>query len=272
MVGCVLVPLLQQSFEVIALEKAALDITDYDQVVRTVLLHQPDIIIHLAALTNLDLCETDHALADQINIQGTRHVVDAAKESNAIVVFLSSDAVYSFDAGSMNGFSEDSPCDPPNYYGYTKLAGEKIVQELVEKHYIIRTTWLFGGPKDKKFLSQVLPKLERGETVRIVNDVWGSPTYTVDLGQMIGDLLQKGIPYGTYNVVNDGVASRYEMACYAAQLQRLDPSLIIPVSQTEFPQALTRQTYAILQTSKITHELYAPRFWEDAMAEYLQNL
>lgn len=270
MLGTVLAPILDKEFVVIPSDRSVLDITDQNQTRTFISQKSLDIIVHLAAITDLELCESNHALADRVNIQGTRNLIDAIDRQHTVFVYLSTDAVYDYDSGSMKGFSETDPCIPPNYYGQTKWEAEKLVREL-PKHYILRTTWLYGGEKDKKFLKKVLPRVERKETVSVVNDVYGSPTSVYDLSYLIRDILLGQIPFGVYNTVNSEYGSRLDMIMHAANVLGLDTQCITSVSSQIYPQTLKRHNYAILNNEKIAHALYTPRHWKTALSDYLLN-
>ncbi|MCA9390534.1 NAD(P)-dependent oxidoreductase [candidate division WWE3 bacterium] len=267
MLGSVLSPILAKDFNLLTPAHRDLDITKADTLALFLQQKAPDIVVHLASITDLELCERDHELADLVNVNGTKNIIQALPRES-VFLFLSTGAVYTPVNKLTNGFTENDPCESPNYYGVTKLKAEAFVRAH-PNHYILRTNWLYGGPQDKKFLSKILPNVQNGERVSIVDDVYGSPTSTFDLSYMIKDILAKNAPFGIYNAVNSGSGSRLDMIMHAATTLGLDTTIIKPISSDMFPQTLTRHQYAILNNEKFSHTLYRPREWQEALADYL---
>ena len=186
-----------------------MDITDAGQVKRVIEECKPDAVIHCAAYTAVDAAEDNQELCRKINVDGTRNIAEVCKDMGIPIMYFSTD--YIFDGQGENFWKEDDPKKPLNVYGQTKYEGELNVQELIEKYFILRISWVFGvnGNNFIKTMLRVGPQC--GE-VGVVADQIGSPTYTYDLAKLVIDMIQTD-KYGTYHVTNEGICSWYEFAC-----------------------------------------------------------
>ena len=172
---------------------------------------EPEIVIHAAAIPDPDMCEANPALAFSVNVEGTRNVVDAAREIGAAVAFISSDAV--FDGKKATPYIETDATDPGTVYGRTKVQGEEIVGAL-QAHWIFRVPILFG-PGKAKFVEKGLLKLKSGEQYFVASDQVASAVYTLDAAHTIMELIEAR-RYGVFHVANAGQCSRYELETRAA--------------------------------------------------------
>jgi len=183
------------------------DITDPD--IRTKLaVWLPDIIIHGAAMTDVDGCERNPEAAYRVNALGTRNVVLGARQANADLLYVSTD--YVFDGKSDQPYWEFDRPNPLSVYGKSKLAGEEFVRHLSNRYYIARTAWVYG-PGGNNFVEKILKLAAERPSLSMVTNESGSPTYTTHLAEAIASLARSGV-YGTYHLTNQGVCSRYAFA------------------------------------------------------------
>jgi len=204
-----------------------LDIRSEKEVMDIIKKVSPDTVILPSAFTNVDLAETDKETAWAVNVLGTRNVAKACKENNAKLVYFSSD--YIFD-GENSPYSEESEPDPLNYYGKTKLEGEKEVIDSGAEYLIVRPAIMYGynGPKDKStFVMKVIDSLKNGDTLEVDNKRTKYPTLIDDLADATELLLSKGCK-GIYNVMNDEPMTRYEWALKIAEVFSLQKENVIP--------------------------------------------
>lgn len=230
-----------------------LDITDRKKVIEQAKAFHPDVIVHAAAMTGVDQCETDRDLCWRVNVAATENVVLAATKVGARVVFISTD--YVFD-GKSGPYSEDDVPNPVGYYGKSKLAAENIVRGMESGGTVVRTIVLYGcGVSIKSsFITWLLGELRAGRPVRVVDDQWGNSTLADDLAVGIDRLLLLGKD-GLYNMGGAGFMTRYEFAQRTAKFFGLDESLISPVSTAVFNQPAKRPLRSGLVTEKAECEL-----------------
>ncbi len=216
-----------------------LDITDGLEVDRMLQKLQPDIIIHCAALTQVDECELEPIKAWEINVTATRFLVDAAKQINAFFIFLSTDFVFD----GLNGpYKETDPVGPVNYYGSTKVAAEKAVEESGLQYAIVRTCLLYGAILNgnrNNIITWVKESLEMGNTIRVVNDQSRTPTYVNDLVRGVLLIAEKRAE-GFFHLSGSMMMSPYQMARQTANFLKLPETLIEKVDASDFSQAAKR--------------------------------
>lgn len=248
------------------------DITDKDSLVTALNGIKPDFIIHTAAYTDVDGCELNSEKAFAVNAQGTGNVVQVAEEFGATLIYISTD--YVFDGKKDKPYIETDTCNPINIYGQSKLEGERIVQNRLERYYILRTSWLFG-PKGKNFVTAVLQKVKENEALQVVNDQVGSPTYTIDLARAIKALfstLSSRSPdiYGIYHISNSGSCSWYEFARQILSLKQLKTQ-VLPVSSKESNRPARRPRMSLLDNSKLMSAFNLKlRPWQEALKHFLE--
>jgi len=242
-----------------------LDITDQQQVEQKILSLQPQIIINAAAYTDVDGCETNEDLAVRVNGLAVGYLASVAKHLGAILVHYSTD--YVFDGQNSAGYKESDPTNPVNAYGRTKLRGEQELTKKGEKYYLIRTAWLYG-PGGKNFVDTILTKAKSSDKLKVVNDQFGKPTYTLDLAQATRNIVEQNQPFGIYHITNQAPASGitwYEFAQAAVKLKNLSAE-IEPCSTEEFPRPAQRPKYSMLINTKIK----PMREWQEALNDYLK--
>jgi len=271
LVGAHMARILGRAHDVVALDHAALDITDRDAVQRCVGDARPALIANCAVL-QVDDCEQNLALAEAVNVDGPRFLAEAATHAGAEIIHFSTQ--YAFEGepvGRAPYTIMDEPA-PVNVYGKTKLIGEEAVHEACDKSYIIRTSWVYGSGKNN-FLCAVHDDLRNGKTVRAIDDIWSSTTYVEDLIARTMTIRRNGF-YGTYHVVNSGVCSYHEFAVEAAKLvglgNREARRLIEITHERDMKRVARRPRYTPLRCL-LSEELGFPpmRDWRAALAEYV---
>ena len=258
--------------EAVGLTHQDIEVTDQHSVQRALREHKPDVVIHTAALGGSEVCETQADLCFSVNAMGAWNVAKAAAEAGSSVVFISSD--YVFD-GSKDTFSEEDAPHPLNVYGASKLAAEHLVQIANPKHYIIRSSWFFGQNLPSKgydFPRRMLRLAQEQSQVRVVNDQFGSPTYTRDLAFKMKELLDRGVAYGLYHITNQGSCSWYELAKKVFEIFQIKTELV-SISTLESPSKIKRPRSSILENGRLQQlniELLRP--WQEALLDYAKEI
>jgi dTDP-4-dehydrorhamnose reductase len=226
----------------------------------------PEVILHCAAYTDVDGCETDPARAERDNVMATRHVAAFAAKAGAHIVHVSTD--YVFDGAARSPYPPDAPTNPLSVYGRTKLRAEQAVQESGTEYSIVRTAWLVGA-HGKNFVEAVRSRARRGETLEVVDDQRGTPTFTFDLAPALVALARMR-PVGIFHVTNQGECTRYEQAQEIVRLEGL-PARIVPVSSEKNPRPARRPAYSVLDNSAANAILGKPLPpWRESLARYLE--
>jgi len=259
--------------EYIFTDVAELDITDKAAVMTFVEQNKINVIVNCAAYTNVDKAEDDEATAELINATAVRNLAEAAKVQDATLFHVSTD--YVFGAEGNTPRSEDMPTNPLGVYGTTKLHGEQAIQEVGAKAIIIRTAWLYSE-FGNNFLKTMLRLTAEKESLNVVFDQVGTPTYAGDLALVIFSIIEGNIYIGnegTYHFSNEGVCSWYDFATEIAIAAGHDGCNIQPCHSSEFPSKVTRPPYSVLDKTKIkkTFGVDIPH-WRDSMLYCLERL
>ena len=250
------------------------DITDRQSVSRAILEIKPDIVIHAAALTDVDGCERDKKRAYRINADGTKNVALACKSIGAVLVYISTDFV--FDGKKKRPYRESDKTSPLGVYADSKLKGEAAVKKVLKKYFILRTSWLYGK-NGKNFVDTIVAKAKELGSLKVVDDQVGSPTYAVDLAKAIGVLVDKcasaqehkSASYGIYHVSNSGSVSWYEYAKAIVNIAKVRAK-VLPISSDELDRPARRPAMSVLDNSKfMKFTRYKMRNWKTALKEYL---
>lgn len=253
---------------VTALGRADLDVTDPSAVAAAVAGH--DVIINAAAYTKVDDAESDEDAAYAVNAVGPRNLAVAAAANSAKLVQLSTD--YVFDGSATAPYREDTPLGPISAYGRTKAAGEEFVRaENPAGSFIVRTAWLYGehGPNFAKTMVRLAAS---HDTVSVVDDQLGQPTWTADLAQQIVALLDADAPAGTYHGTNAGQASWYDFARAVFASAGLDPERVTPTDSANFVRPAPRPSYSVLAHDAWHRAGLKPmRDWTEALAAAAQR-
>lgn len=247
-----------------------LDITDRDAVSKTIKYIHPDVIIHCAAWTAVDAAEDEKNIAkvDAINHLGTQYIAEAAKIVDAKMVYISTD--YVFDGQGVRPWEPDDKCYAPlNVYGQSKLDGELAVSSILEKYFIVRIAWVFGL-NGKNFIKTMINVGKTHDTVRVVNDQIGTPTYTLDLARLLVDMVETD-KFGYYHATNEGgYISWYDFCCEFYKQYGLDTK-VIPVTTAEYGLSKAARPFnSRLDKSKLVEAGLKPLpDWKDAVRRYL---
>ncbi|MBA4374380.1 MAG: dTDP-4-dehydrorhamnose reductase [Thermodesulfovibrio sp.] len=241
-----------------------LDITSLAAVMKTVRELKPDLLIHGAAYTDVDGAETDPEKAYLVNGVGTRNLAMASAELGCPIMYISTD--YVFDGTKIGQYNEWDRTSPVNQYGLSKLMGEQFISSLTQKYYIVRTSWLCGK-NGKNFVGTISRLLDERESLDVVDDQRGCPTFAFDLALKLRELMEKG--YGTYHITNSGNCSWYEFAKKIAEYKK-SKTKINPVSSDKFASPARRPANSVLGNTMLRLEGIKPaRLWEEALKEYL---
>jgi len=227
-----------------------------------------DAIIHCAAYTAVDAAQENEALVTKINADGTKNIAEVAKALDLSMMYISTD--YVFDGEGERPWEPDDQRAPLNIYGMAKYKGELYVEELLEKYFIVRISWVFGLQGNNFIKTMLRLGKERG-AVSVVNDQIGSPTYTPDLSRLLADMILTD-KYGRYHATNEGLCSWYEFACEIFKQAKLDVK-VTPVSSDAFPVKAKRPHNSRMDKSKLTENGFEllPG-WQDALSRYLSEL
>ena len=265
-----------QKYHIVPLDLPGFDITDYNLVFNTLAQVKPDVIMNCAAYTNVDGCESEKALASQVNARGPGNLARAAKLTGARLVHISTDFVFDGEKGLP--YIEEDVVDPQSVYGTTKAQGEKaIVESGLAAYFIVRTSWLYG-PGGKNFVDTIIRLAKENDILRIVSDQVGCPTYTEDLAQAVFSLLSlNDTHYGIYHYANEGQCSWYEFGQeIIRQLRKKGDSLMvketIAIEGKDYPQPAKRPAFSVLSTEKIRQATGIPiPFWKDSLKTYIRT-
>lgn len=264
---------MQDGSPVCTMPYVQMDITNRAEVERVLGACKPDAVIHCAAWTAVDKAE-EEAFRDKvtaINVDGTRHIADCVKRLDAKLLYISTD--YVFDGqGTEPWKPEQKNYAPLNHYGRTKLGGELAVSETLDKYFIVRIAWVFGL-NGNNFIKTMLRVGKTHDTVRVVNDQIGTPTYTLDLARLLVDMAETE-KYGYYHATNEGgyiswyefTREIYRQAGYTTE--------VLPVTTAEYGKSLAARPFnSRLDRSKLTEQGFTPLpDWRDALARYLREV
>jgi dTDP-4-dehydrorhamnose reductase len=271
--GKKLIDLLSQNYTLVLTDIDNLDITDKSQVDKVMKSVKPDFVIHAAAYTKVDSAEDEKELCHEINALGTENIALAAKQNNSTLFYISTD--YVFDGKKSLAYSETDSPNPLSVYGQTKLDGEKYIQELNDKFYILRVAWLFGElPKNHpgtNFVETMLRLTKENDFLNIVDDQIGSPTYTKDLVETIKEIIEKEPEFGLYHFSGIGECSWCDFAKEIFKQREIDFK-VNPITSDQYPQKAKRPSYSYLDKSKIENALKIKvRPWQEMVGEYLRK-
>ena len=274
MLGRTLVPLFQTAYDVRGTDLPEHDITDDVAIRKDICSFSPDIVIHLASMTDVDGCETDPETARRINAKGTENIAVSCRDCGATMIYLSTGMIYN---GRKPGpyIEYDSP-DPVNTYGQTKYEGELAVRKHLSSYYIFNTCWIFGGgPQDKKFVAKIIELGRERDRLEIVDDTFGSPTYTVDLSHAIFEFLGEDDfekKYGRYHCAGRGCVNRFDLAREIFSIAGIEDCELVPVSSKKFDLPAPRpRTEALDNYSLDLLGLHLMRDWRESLRDYVTS-
>ena len=257
-----------RGIEAVGVDIDEMDITDADSVDRTIREAAPDAVIHCAAYTAVDAAEENEELCRRVNAAGPRNIAAVCKDLDIKMIQISTD--YVFDGQGERPWEPDDPCHPMSVYGKTKYEGELAVMELLEKYFIVRIAWVFGI-NGKNFVKIMLNLAKNHDTIRVVNDQFGSPTYTLDLARLLVDMVLTE-KYGIYHATNEGTCSWYEYACAIFEEAGVKVN-VVPVTTEEYGAKASRPANSRMSKEKLTEKGFQrlPE-WRDALKRYICEL
>ena len=264
--------LAKRGHEGIGVDIEEMDITDAESVRKVITEANPDVVIHCAAWTAVDLAEDDDKKekVHQVNAVGTENIAKVCHDLDCKMIYISTD--YVFDGQGTRPWEPDDPVvEPLNVYGQSKYEGELAVEELVEKFFTVRIAWVFGV-NGKNFIKTMLRIGKERGAASVVDDQIGSPTYTYDLARLLVDMIQTD-KYGRYHATNEGLCSWYEFACEIFRAAGMDVK-VTPVHSDEYPAAKAKRPMnSRMSKEKLTENGFErlPE-WKDAVARYLKEI
>lgn len=257
---------LRNSHKVVSLSKDDLDITDKDEVYKTITQLNPQIIIHSAAFTAVDQCEIDRKKAFEVNGLGTGYVALAANMVGARMFYISSD--YVFDGKKQSPYLEEDVPNPKSIYGMSKWMGEQLVLSI-NNGTVIRTSWLYGHDGNN-FVKMMLELAKKNKPIKVVNDQVGSPTYVNDLVETMIRLFDK--KDGIYHVTNTGACSWYLFAKTIFEEAGYNPDFVHPTTTKEYGALAPRPHFSVLGHEVLLGEnIKRPRHWNEAIKEFIRK-
>jgi len=240
------------------------DVTDAEATHRQIDAARPDVVVHAAALTDTRLCEDDPDLAHRVNGLGTRNVALACRDTGAALVYVSTNEV--FNGLKNEPYVESDAPNPVNAYGRSKLQGEELARALVDRIYVVRTAWLYGGGRD--FPSKILAAASQQPELTVVTDEVATPTLARDLAEAIARLVERDA-YGVYHFTNSGECSRYEWAREVMRLADRSDVVLRATTLAEYNAYPPKPPYTVLRNEAGARLGITLRPWRDALAEHL---
>lgn len=258
----------KRGFEMIGVGQQELDITQEEQVQNYVHTVKPDAIIHCAAYTAVDHAEDNKEACFDVNVNGTKYLATAAKKMDSKFIYISTD--YVFEGTGTEPFTEEDLANPVGYYGLTKYEGEKMVQSLLDKHFIVRISWVFGI-NGNNFIKTMLRLAETRDELNVVGDQYGSPTYTFDLAKLLLDIVETD-KYGVYHASNEGFTTWADFAKEIFQVARKIMK-VNSITTEQYPTKAVRPKNSRMSKDKLEKNGFnrLPA-WQDAVKRYIAEL
>jgi dTDP-4-dehydrorhamnose reductase len=253
-----------QQDEVLGMDLPEHDITDAEAIATAIADLEPEVVVHAAALTDVELCAREPELALCVNGLGTHNVALACQRCDAALVAVSSNEV--FDGSKGRPYYEYEPCHAINAYARSKLAGEVYAQMHLSRFYIVRTAWLYARGEGN-FPAKILQAADKHGRLRVVCDEISSPTYAPDLAQAIGALIRTE-QYGIYHFTNEGACSRYEFARRILELAGRDDVPVEPITSDQWPRASVPPLHCVIRNFAGAQIGITLRHWDEALRQY----
>jgi dTDP-4-dehydrorhamnose reductase len=253
-----------QDEDILGLDIPEHDITDATGIAATIADFDPDIVVHSAALTNVDQCAKEPELALRVNGLGTRNVALACQRCGAVLVAVSTNEV--FDGSLGRPYYEHESPNPINAYARSKLAGEMYARMFLSRFYIVRTAWLYGR-SGNNFPNKIVQAADKYGQLRVVCDEISSPTFAPDLAQAIAALIRTE-QYGIYHLTNEGACSRYEFARRILELAGRADVPIEPITSDQWPRASTPPLHCVIRNFAGAQIGITLRHWDAALRDY----
>ena len=263
----------KRGYDAVGVDINEMDITDAEKVTEVITDVNPDVVVHCAAWTAVDAAEDEENIPKvrAINVSGTQNIADVCKNINCKMIYISTDYVFN-GLGTEPWQADCRDYDPLCVYGQTKLEGELAVSQTLDKYVIVRIAWVFGK-NGNNFIKSMLNVGKKFDTVRVVNDQIGTPTYTYDLARLLVDMAETD-KYGYYHVTNEGgYISWYDFTCEIFKQVGYDTE-VVPVTTEEYGLSKAARPFnSRLDKSKLTENGFKPLpVWQDALERYLKEI
>ena len=260
--------LTKRGIEAVGVDIQDMDITDATSVEKVIGEAAPDAVIHCAAYTAVDAAEDNVELCRRVNADGTQNIANVCKKLDCKMIYISTD--YVFDGEGTRAWEPDDERHPLNVYGQTKYEGELAVQNTLEKYFIVRISWVFGV-NGKNFIKTMLNLGKTHDHLTVVNDQFGSPTYTYDLARLLVDMVLTD-KYGIYHATNEGICNWYEFACEIFRKAGMNVD-VAHVPASEYPTKAKRTENSRMSKEKLTENGFERLpSWQDALERYLPQI
>ena len=258
----------KRGHQAVGVDRKEMDLTSTEQIKECIENVNPEAIIHCAAYTAVDKAEDEEELCTRVNAIATKEIAEHAKVLDIPMIYISTD--YVFD-GTKNGeYTEDDIPNPINVYGKTKHQGEVYVQEILEKYYIVRISWVFGE-NGNNFIDTMLRLSKERDSLNVINDQVGSPTYTKDLAVLLVDMIQAD-KYGIYHATNERYCTWYEFAKEIFKISNIDIK-VNPINTSEYPTKAKRPMNSKMNKDKLNINGFIKlRAWKDALKDYIETI
>jgi len=263
----------KRGYDAVGVDINEMDITDAEKVTEVITDVNPDVVVHCAAWTAVDAAEDEENIPKvrAINVSGTQNIADVCKNINCKMIYISTDYVFN-GQGTEPWQADCRDYDPLCVYGQTKLEGELAVSQTLDKYFIVRIAWVFGK-NGNNFIKTMLNVGKKFDTVRVVNDQIGTPTYTYDLARLLVEMAETD-KYGYYHVTNEGgYISWYDFTCEIFKQVGYDTE-VVPVTTEEYGLSKAARPFnSRLDKSKLTENGFKPLpVWQDALERYLKEI
>lgn len=258
----------KRGFDMIGVGHKELDITQEEQVRNYIHTVKPDVVIHCAAYTAVDNAEDNKDVCFDVNVNGTKYLAASAKSVDAKFIYISTD--YVFEGTGIEPFTEEDAANPVGYYGITKYEGEKAVQSLLDKYFIVRISWVFGI-NGNNFIKTMLRLAETRKELNVVGDQYGSPTYTFDLAKLLLDMAETE-KYGVYHASNEGFTTWADFAKEIFQVAGKAVK-VNSITTEEYPTKAVRPKNSRMSKDKLEKNGFTRLpAWQDALTRYIAEL
>lgn len=258
----------KRGLEAVGVDIDEMDITDAASVDKVIAGAKVDAVIHCAAYTAVDAAEDNEELCRKVNAEGTQNIANVCKALGIKMMYISTD--YVFDGEGTKAWNPDDKRHPLNVYGMTKYEGELAIQNTLDEFFIVRIAWVFGI-NGKNFIKTMLNLAQNHPKLTVVNDQFGSPTYTYDLAVLLVDMIQTD-KYGIYHATNEGICTWYEFACEIFKQAGVEVQ-VDPVTSDAFPTKAKRPSNSRMSKDKLEEQgFHRLPTWQDAVKRYISEL
>lgn len=255
----------KRGHQAVGVDRESMDLTSTQQIKECIETVNPEAIIHCAAYTAVDKAEDEEELCRRVNAIASKEIAEYAKALDIPMIYISTD--YVFDGTKDGEYTEEDMPNPINVYGKTKYEGEVYVQDTLEKYYIVRISWVFGE-NGNNFIDTMLRLAKERDSLNVINDQVGSPTYTKDLAPLLVDMIETD-KYGIYHATNEGYCTWYEFAKEIFKIANIDIK-VNPINTSEYPTKAIRPMNSKMNKNKLEkNSFYRLRNWKYSLLDYI---